>query len=175
MMLSLLVGFGLLFSGVSRAEDDHSGFSAITGTNASLIFHDHTFSGRVGEALVWGEAACKDAFAVVKMRYHGQSFEARIEKDSTGTLATSLTVGDRQIELVFDKIDASSKTIMLTMNGELLPVRVTAEGMQGKHLVNPSFEMEIDGKEFSYKVEDGQACWGLAVKLAMMLTLVSAL
>lgn len=157
----------------AKAAEDHTGFSRIIADNAALTYHDHTFSGKLGESLVFGEAQCQDAFATLTIRNSGKTYQIKLQKNTRGVLSGVLEHARGHLSVELASIDQDRSTITLQVNDKPLEVQISADGIEDSHFVNPAYSFSHNGQSYSYKIEKGSACWGQSIKLSLMFALAS--
>ncbi len=151
-----------------EAEEDHSAFTRVLAENTDLTFHDHTLSGRLHSALIWGESACKDSFALLKMRFKGVTQEVRVEKNEEGKLSGKINFNQKEYQLTLVGLSQTKKELRYTLNDEVITVRILSDTFENAHFQNPQYEFTLNNKTYTFKLDQNEACWSLSAKITMI-------
>lgn len=60
----------------------------------------------------------------------------------------------------------SENTIRGTLNDDVFEITITSEGMVNNHFVNPTYTVDINGRKYSYKLDNGMACMSCSTKIS---------
>ncbi len=168
----LLVASMLVISGLTFADGDHA-LTDIIGNNIELKSYDHTVAGSIKDFTIWGSMACKDSYSELIMKKDGQTIKTHFQKRQDGKYAGTIThtVKDIQYttELSLKGINKDDHQILLLLNGEELLVQLSADDFDGEHFINPRFTTNFNGEDVSFKMMNGEACFGLSAKTAMVI------
>lgn len=153
------------------AHEDHH-LTDITGTNIDLKSYDHTVAGSVKDFTIWGSMGCVDPYTELVMKKDGQVIKTLFKKQNDGSYGGVIThvVNEKLVttEVVLKSINMDKQQIILLLNGRELLVQLSIDGTDGHHMMNPHFSTLFNGEEVSFKMLDGEACFGLSSKIAMV-------
>lgn len=175
---SLVVGlvFMSCFIQVSNASEDVPG--QIIGKGISLFERGHAFAGSIADQPVFGVFDESRFGAKVQMRRSGKSLDLslvkvgkgyqgvvqELRKDSSGEVKQLAT---RIQFLKIDRAGPNEARIHLKIDGVEVPVTVSSKVFKRGHFIAPHFEAMIGGQSRSFDFS-GQACFGYAANIAMM-------
>lgn len=167
-MRNLFLAISLLFSLFSFAGNHPS--SKITGEGIDLMTNDHSFVGRIKGVRVFGDVNKQPGhksstlimltdtdIITTKFSKHGEVWGGTIS-DHTG---------DLEIRLL--RVDREAPAYYINVNGTEYKVRVEAEDYRNNHFINPTYILELDGKDVAARMHEGEACWMYSLHLIFMI------
>lgn len=163
--------FCLGLSGALSAHPSHMG--RISGTDVDLKTIGHSISGSVRDRLILGRKLPGAFESELRVLEHDQETVSRFFTDESGAFGGLLNLGTgegaRQHSVKFVSLRRDDNIFEMSFDGEVAEVLVTSEGFENHHFINPEYSMNFRGKSYSFKMEDGQACYGYSVHLITMI------
>ncbi len=151
----------------AQAHEDQ--FGTLKGDGLELFYTDHSISGHVNEHLVFAAPLEKEFGIQLSHRANGQTYESSFKKSGSGFASDIVSVKDSKAhKTVFTvtKVDAKQGTITGTLDQDAFTLTISAAKMDGNHYVDPTYDVRIGGKSYTFQLENGEACVGCSLKIA---------
>lgn len=147
--------------------------TSIVGTNIKLEAAGHGFAGSVNDKLIFGRKIEGQFVSRLEVlaKNHNQSVSFQM-KDNVfqGDISSTTDNGDIVVhQLTFTDLDRNSNTYSLKFDEQEIEVQVTADKFENGHFINPRYETEVNGEKISFKILDGQACYGYSLHIIFMI------
>ncbi len=160
----------LTATSAALASDDH-GAATITGEHLNLVYVDHTVAGSVADHPLYASPLEKDFGIRLTHRANEQDFQSVFMKGADGRLKGELKTVDAagsETAALFAITEALPQEgkIRGTLDGDTFEITITSDGMADNHFINPVYTVALNGKTYSYKLENGKACIGCSLKLS---------
>ncbi len=154
--------------------------STITGKDIDLKTYDHAFAGSIRDFVVWGffdEAAFSSHLIA---RKYGQLIKVEFKRDGKrfGGSVSYQVKGKKVEHSVFIKgIEPKSRRITLLLDEKPVTVKISSDSFDRKtmHFQNPSYSFTIDGREVAFKINNGDACFGVSAHYSMLILMAWAI
>ncbi len=161
-----------VFSITAWAEEGHL-LSNISGTNIDLKTYDHAFAGTIKDYVAWGVVDENTFTSELVVRKYGQTIKTTFKRQEDGriggVISSSCDTGDRSTSIFVNGANPNNDELYLLINGERVVVKIEYDDFVDNHFVNPKYTAMIEGKEVYFKLESGQACFGLSFHLSMLI------
>lgn len=165
-MKNLIMALTILFSATLMA-DDHS-MTNIHGTNVELKSYDHAIAGALNGFLIFGNVDEEKGQSVLTIKKDGMITTATFERTATRPFGGVITLGT-EVDVQFKKLDRNLNVYTFSINNELVDIKVEASDFVDNHFINPKYSTTIKGKPFTFKIENGGACYNMSAHLIAML------
>lgn len=174
MMIKRFLLVSALLGASTTALSHSETMTRITGKGISLSTINHSFSGNIGNRLVLGfkkHQAFESQLQIIENDKQTQaSFK---ENENTGVFEGVLSLQDgHQYEnhrIQYSHYDKESSELVFLFDGKKRHIAITSEGFEGHHFLNPEYHLSYQGKDYSFKLEEGSACLGYSIHLISMI------
>ncbi|MFC1522302.1 hypothetical protein ACFL6Y_07820 [Elusimicrobiota bacterium] len=158
-------------SGDEPSEPGHD-LGSIKGTNIDMKVYDHAIAGAIKGFVAWGFFDESSGISTLIMRHYAQLITTEFKKQEDGKFGGVIKSGEgdaaRITTVRFVKVDPSTHSLVLELNGNSITVNITSEAYENGHFINPTYSTVINGEAVSYKIE-GEGCYGYSIHMAMMI------
>jgi hypothetical protein len=154
--------------------------SSITGTGIDLKTYDHAFAGSIKDFVVWAAFDESTFSSYLIARKYGQLIRVDFKKDGKkfGGSAEYKVKGKKvKHTVLFKGIDPKKREIRFLLDEKPVTVKITSGNLDKKtrHLRNPSYSFPLGGKKIVFKINSGDACFGLSAHYSMLILMAWAL
>ncbi len=170
-ILNLFFVFALALAPQLMAHE-HGGLGKITGENVDLFYSDHAISGHIKGKLLFATPLEKEFGIALSHWEQGKKFDTVFKKNGTalsGEIESLTEKGEKtNTKFAVSKISAKEGVIEGQLNGQAFKVKVSSDKMEEEHYINPLFQVNYLGKDYSFKLQDGMACIGCSLKISFV-------
>lgn len=148
--------------------------STITGKDIDLKTYDHAFAGSIKDFVVWGSFDESTYSSQLIARKYGQLIKVEFKRDGKrfgGSVSYQVKGKKREHSVYIKGIEPKSRRITLLLDGNPVEVKITSDSFDRKtmHFQNPSYSFAVDGKEVVFKLNNGDACFGVSAHYSMLI------
>lgn len=170
--MKFLAALVLSLASVAVFAGEHQA-TTISGTNIDLMMVDHMISGTINGNLVQGSMDEATFTSQLYLRKDGMIIGADFKKSENrmgGIIHHATKDASFTTIMELDRIDQEKSLIVIRANNREIPVTITAEGFANGHFKNPTFTADLGrGQTMTFKINDGQACYGFSTHLIFMI------
>jgi hypothetical protein len=170
--LSYLFAFSTFAAAQEEDHDHEHGLGHIVGENIDVAYTDHAFAGTIGGTLIFASPLEGEFGVKLVHRAAGKDYESSFRKVDNRFVGTVSTPSEnnslRETTFALTSVNAADGVIEGTLDNDSFIVLVKADEMEGNHYVNPTFIVSVGEKNFSFKLEGGEACIGCATKISFV-------
>ena len=152
------------------AAEDH-GAATLSGEHLNLVYVDHTIAGSIADHPLYA-SPLENGFGIrLTHRASEQDFQSVFTKDGDGSMRGELNSVDAtgtKRATVFTVTEAlpAEGIIRGTLDNDTFEITITSDGVVDHHFVNPVYNVNLSGKSYTYKLENGRACIGCSMKIS---------
>lgn len=168
-MKSFLSFFFVALTTINFSLSAHdSTLGTLTGEHLLLNWSDHALSGHVGNTLVY--AVPSEGEFKLYHRTEGRNLSGALSSTNDGLSGKINSLDDKGKAKTTEVLitGAAKDSLMGTLDGDAFTLKVSSQTKNGGHYVDPSFEVTVSGKTYSFKMKDGQACLGCIGKISFV-------
>ena len=147
--------------------------TVISGPGIQLHSIDHGFAGSIKGRTVLGfkkHGSFKSEISIVENDRKAVSNFYKIQGEKFGgSLILHGANGPRGHAVQMIEFVRDQGLFIFSFAGERVAVSVSAEAFEAGHYINPEYSMTYKGEEVSFKIENGQACYGYSMHLIAMI------
>ena len=163
--------FLVFLSSTTFAHPDK--MTVISGKHITLQSIGHSFAGSIKNRIVSGfkkNGRFQSELTVLENDHKTVSLFQKNNSDPFGgyfILKNGISEKKYLIEFV-DLIQQDNRFIF-RFDGQTYDIYVAAEGFKNGHYINPEYFMYLNGEKISFKIQNGQACYGYSLHLISMI------
>lgn len=159
---------------VAIAQDNEHPAGRIRGTHIDVQTQSHSFAGTVNGGLVLGGLNEATGESRLSFSRNEERAEAVFRRDeSTQVLGGELAMpfGDTRIvsRIEFLSFARAENRMRFRLNGEEIQVEIQAPSFTHNHYRTPTYVTQINGADFRFTLESGEACPNYSAHLIMMM------
>jgi hypothetical protein len=165
-----LISVASLLGTATFASEDH-GAATLAGEHLKLVYVDHTLAGSIADHPLYASPVEKGFGIRLTHRASEQDFQSVFTKQPDGSTrgeVSSIDAHGTKTAAVFTITEALPDVgkIRGTLDQDNFEITITSEGVVDNHFVNPVYTVAINGKTYTYKLENGKACIGCSMKIS---------
>lgn len=160
----------LFIANQAVASEDH-GAAVVTGEHLNLVYVDHTLAGSIADHPLYASPLDTGFGIHLTHRADETDFHSTFTKQDNGSLRGEIesvdSTGTKSLAVfAITEILPSENKIRGTLDDDVFEITITSEGMVNNHFVNPTYTVDVNGKKYSYKLDNGMACMGCSTKIS---------
>jgi len=167
-LLATLICSAVAF-GHEDHDHDHGQLGMLKGENLGLFYSDHAISGHVKGSLVFAAPLENEYGIKLEHRMEGATLTSEFKKNGSafsGKLIQLNAKGEKsEIEVAATKVNGKEGSIDGFVGTTPFTVKISSKTMNGNHYVDPTFNVMIGSKAYSFQLVGGTACIGCALKI----------
>lgn len=150
-----------------------SRMTEIRGTKVELKTINHSMAGQINGLIVSGLKKNGRFESELTVIDRDKKFTSTFKRSQNGKLGGTITIVENGIHqsyhLELKEIDTNQNTFVYKVGDKEINVFVTADDFKDGHFINPEYTSQINGETISFKIFDGQACYGYSSHLIAMI------
>jgi hypothetical protein len=162
----------LALSFSALAEEGHT-VTTVTGSHSiDLKEYDHSVAGSVKDFVIFGNVFESENKSELLIKKDGQLIKSVFEqKDKTIKGQIEHTVGAQtfKTEIEFKGLKKDTNEFFYDVNGQSVVVRVKFDRFENNHYFNPEYTFTFKNETYTYKINDGQACYRYTALLSFIM------
>ena len=147
--------------------------TSIQGPQINLQTINHSFAGAIKHRMVMGYKKAGSFVSEISLldrdRKSVSTFKVVDNNSFEGEFVTSGEGGLRKHTVKMLEFVREEDRFVFLFDGVPTDVYVTADAFTHGHFINPQYSMTYNGEQVSFKIEDGQACYGYSMHLIAMI------
>lgn len=164
--------FSLFFSFSLFAHPEK--LTTITGKNINLKTINHSFAGSIKKRMVQGFKKSGKFESEISILEKDQKFSATFKTLENKSFGGDLSLPGKNGQLIshsirLTKFSREENEYLFNFDGKSVVVSVKAEDFKGGHYINPTYSMNYKGEDISFKLKNGEACYGYSAHLIAMI------
>lgn len=154
------------------AEESHT-VTTLTGSHGiDLKEYDHSVAGTVKDFVIFGNVYESENKSELLIKKDGQLIKAIFEQSGQtikGQIEHTADAKNYKTEITFMGLKKDTNEFFYNVNGKTVVVHVKFDRFENNHYFNPEYTFSYENETYTYKINNGQACYRYTALLSFIM------